>query len=134
MTKYLLSVAMLITGIAVLAQTSNAEEMRVSVPHDFVVAGRLLQAGTYNVSRESASSSFRTLRLVNVEGKQSAVFVLPVTFESKASDEAKLTFEQSGDVYTLAAIQTGSGIYTLSPESNQVRMALKQVTARPGGR
>ena len=125
---------MLITGIAVLAQTSNAEEMRVSVPHDFVVAGRLLHAGTYTVSRESSTSSFRTLRLVNVEGKQAAALVLPITFESKTSDEARLTFEQSGDVYTLAAIQTGSGIYTLAPESNQVRVALRQATARPGGR
>src|SRR5690242_14448896 len=129
MKKHSLSVLMLLICIVLVKPRANAEEVRVAVPYDFVVAGKLLHAGTYSVSRESPDRPFGALRLTNVDQGGTAMFILPTTFESQASDDPKLRFEQTGDLHVLSAIQTRVGVYTLMPEPSAVTVALRT----PGG-
>src|SRR2546421_4598066 len=108
MKNYLLSVVMVL-ALSMATLSAHAEQVRVLVPHDFVVAGKLLHAGTYIISRASpVANGSRTLTLINLEGTHAGTFVLPVTFESKISDESKLRFLNTGGLYILTEIQTGS--------------------------
>jgi hypothetical protein len=123
MRKYLLS-SLAVLAFSVATLYANAEQLRVSVPYDFVAGGKLLPAGTYIIGRYDSTDAFLTI--VDADRQQAATFILPISFESKVSSDSKLQFEQTGGVYLLGQIQTGSGVYTLAPESSELRMALQQ--------
>jgi hypothetical protein len=133
MKKFLLS-AFMVLAISIITLNANAEQARVSVPYDFVVAGQLLHAGTYIISRESPNTGSHILTLVNLDEKNGGTFVLPITVESKVSDKSKLQFDSVGGVYVLTQIQTGEAVYVVAPESREIKTALNQVGGTPVGR
>ena len=91
-------------------KAQELDQITVTVPFQFVIAGKTLPAGTYEGHRVSANGDrFTGLVLKNVDDRVSAI-VLPVEVESTRG-EAKLSFDQVGDQHFLTRIQTGDNVY-----------------------
>ncbi|HET7440358.1 MAG TPA: hypothetical protein VFJ47_03585 [Terriglobales bacterium] len=131
MNKHVMFVLMLLACIVVVKPVANAQSAKVTVPYDFIAAGRLLHAGTYTVTRQPVGRGSAVL-FRNIDNKESAL-LLPTTFESAISNWTTLRFEQVGDVRILRVIQIPDAIYTFSLESKAERTALKQATALSAG-
>src|SRR4029077_12379400 len=103
MKRQYLRILLAILGFAVMGGTGKAQELdqiTVTVPFQFVVAGKTLPAGTYEGHRVSAAGDrFTGLVLKNVDDRVSAI-VLPVEVESTRGG-AKLSFDQVGDRHFL---------------------------------
>jgi len=125
-------VLMLLASIAVVTPTmANAQRTKLTVPYDFMAAGRRLHAGTYTVTRQPVGLG-SALFLKNVDNNETA-FLIPTTFESALSDWTKLRFEQVGELRILREIQTPTGFYTFGSESKAVKTALKELAASSTG-
>jgi hypothetical protein len=113
MKRQSLRILLAILGFAVLGGTGKAQvldQITVTVPFQFVIAGKTLPAGTYEGHRVSATGDrFTGLVLKNVDDRVSAI-VLPVEVESTRG-EAKFSFDQVGDQHFLTRIQTGDNVY-----------------------
>ena len=106
-----LLIIMSLFGFAAGAKAETHREVIVKIPHEFVVAGRTLPAGTYTVSRLS-DDRLAGLSIVSDEQRSSA-FVLANHFESRPGDDPKISFEQVGGMYFLRSIETLDGVYTV---------------------
>jgi hypothetical protein len=111
--QYLRFVATLF-GFAALGATVKAREIDqvvVTIPFQFVAAGKTLPAGTYRLNRVS-NQRFQGLFLSSFENRVSTI-VLPVEVESSPAETPQLTFEQVGDQRVLSKIQTGDNVFNL---------------------
>ena len=131
MKNYVMFALMLLASIAVVTPTANAQRTKLTVPYDFMAAGRLLHAGTYTVKRQPVGAR-SALVLKNIDHNEAA-FLLPTTFESTLSNWTTLRFEQVGETRILRTIQIPDGIYTFAPDSKAERTALKQSAALSAG-
>jgi hypothetical protein len=129
--KHVMFVLMLLASIAVVAPIANAQRTKLTVPYDFMAAGRKLHAGTYTVTRQPVGPG-SALFLKNID-KGEAAFLIPTTFESALSDSTTLRFEQVGELRILREIQTPTTFYTFGSESKAVKIALKQLAASSTG-
>src|SRR5215470_11003776 len=99
-------------GAAVLAAASHADSDRlvVDVPYDFVVNGKTLPAGKYNVSR-STDNNPRVLSISGVENHASAV-ALSTDMEQARNSRPGITLRRTGEQTVLTKIQTGEQVFT----------------------
>jgi hypothetical protein len=124
-------VAVLFTLICVLGLELGARAQEfgdtvvAKVPHDFVVGGRVLPAGTYRVSRIHLPSGSRELEISSYETGASA-FLLPTFFDGVQTEHAQLNFEHAGDKYFLSAVETPIGTYAVDIPSSAIKLALKE--------
>jgi hypothetical protein len=98
-------------GLAVGAEGQGPRELVVTVPFDFVTAGKTLPAGTYTVSRVS-EDALGGLTISSYENGLS-VIVLPNQVEGDPVDNVKVSFKQIGDAHFLSKIETANGIYSI---------------------
>jgi hypothetical protein len=116
MKRQSLRILMAILGFAVLGSTVKAQvvdQIVVTIPFQFVVAGKTLPAGTYRANRVSATGErFEGLVLSSFDNNVS-VIVLPTEVESARADKAQLSFEQVGDQHFLSKIETGDNVYNI---------------------
>jgi hypothetical protein len=133
MKGYLLSALLLLLSVVALHPAANAEDVRVSVPFEFSAAGRLMPAGTYVVTRLTATGPDKTLVITNTE-RGSRTFLLPMTFESWQFDQVSLRFERIGDLHVLSTVQTSSGLYILAHQPRAVKMASTPAATVQGGK
>ena len=98
-------------GLGVAAQAQGQRELTVTVPFDFVAAGKTLPAGKYTVNRVS-EDVFGGLAISNYENRLS-VIVLATQVEGDPVDDAKVSFKQIGDEHFLNKIETANGIYSI---------------------
>ena len=124
--QYLRIVIVLIgvAGLGITAQAQAVDPVVVSVPFEFVVAGKTLPAGNYRVNRVSDTDS-RALVLSSFENNASAM-VLPTEVESSSDDKAQVSFEELGGEHFLSKIETASHLFTI-PVS---RSAILEAAAR----
>src|SRR5277367_5803087 len=97
MRKHYLHILIAIIGVAGLgtaAKGQAVDQVVVNIPYEFVVAGKTLPAGTYKVSRLSATDE-RTLILTSLESR-AGVIVRPTTVESTQADKTEISFERVG--------------------------------------
>jgi hypothetical protein len=106
-------------GLAFSAKAEDRQQIVVTLPHDFVVSGKTLPAGTYTVSH-LGDDKLGGLVLTNRENRASVV-VLPSEVESSRADMPQVGFEQIGEQRFLSKIQTSYDIYTI-PVSRAVIM------------
>jgi hypothetical protein len=105
-------------GLAALAAASRAQEvdqLRVNIPHEFVVAGKTLPAGTYRVNRLN-DRDLTELEITSVENRAGALLLsseVRSTRPDKPEDKPALTFQHVGDQYFLSKIETADHIFTI---------------------
>jgi hypothetical protein len=112
MTKHYASILLILISFLGLCVSSNAQgqrELVVTVPFEFVAAGKTLPAGTYIVSRVS-EDVFGGLVISNYDNRAS-VIVLPNQVEGDPGDNLKVSFKQIGDAHFLSKIETANGVY-----------------------
>jgi hypothetical protein len=97
MKKLYLRIVVALVGFAGLGVTAKAQavdQVVVTIPFEFVAAGKTLPAGTYTVNRLS-DDRIGALVLRSSDNRESAIF-LPTEVESAPSDKAQVSFETAG--------------------------------------
>ena len=117
-------------GLAALAAASRAQEIDqlvVNVPHNFVVEGKTLPAGTYRVNR-LGSHDISQLSLTSFENRAG---VLLITNEVSSTREGKpaLRFEHIGDQYVLSQIETAEHVFTIPVSTKPAPVVAKNQTS-----
>ena len=94
-------------GIAILAATAatataqSGRRLSVHVPFDFVVGGKQMPAGDYNVRRITKESE-TALLIQSADGRSAATVM--TNSSGREPSRAELTFRQHGDDYFLASV------------------------------
>lgn len=102
-------------GAAVLAAAAYAgdsDRLVVDVPYDFVVNGKTLPAGKYDVKRVSDSN----IRVLSLSSPEHHAFVVTLTnsVDKPAAFHPGMTLRQTGDQKVLTRIQTGEHVFGIS--------------------
>jgi hypothetical protein len=108
--KILVAVTFLL-GLGVAAKADTRPQIIAKFPFQFVVAGKILPAGTYKVSR-LGDDPLSVLELTN-DNSTASVFVLPLSIDEPSSDKPKVGFERVGARYILSSIHTGDLVYNI---------------------
>ena len=127
MRKHCLRILIVLFSCAGLGMATRAQvrdQIAVTIPFEFAVAGKTLPAGTYNVNRVTDSNP-RTLILHSFENHTS-VLVVPSQVENGSTDKVHVSFERVGGQYFLSKIATADDVFTV-PVS---RSAAMEVAAR----
>jgi hypothetical protein len=127
MKKQYLRILLAVVGFAGLGVTAKAQDLDqviVTIPFEFVAAGKTLPAGTYRTNRIS-NDKHEGLILSSVENHVS-VILHPAKVEGTHNDNAKASFQETGDQRFLSTIETGDNIFTI-PESS---VAIQEASAR----
>src|SRR5215470_2264770 len=101
-------------GAAVLAAASFAgdlDRLVVDIPYDFVVNGKTLPAGKYNVSRATDNNP-RVLSISGVENRASAV-ALSTDMEQARNARPGVTLRRTGEQTVLTTIRTAEHVFTI---------------------
>jgi hypothetical protein len=119
MKKYakILATIAFLTGSGLAANAEMRDDLIVKLPFQFVVDGKILPAGTYEVSHLTTDNS-GPLMLTNKDNGTS-MFVLPFVRERVSADKPTVSFQQVGEQCVLSTIQTTFDIYQihLSPSA-----------------
>ena len=114
MKKLCLRIAVALVGFAGLGFTAKAQvpdQIVVTIPFEFVVAGQTLPAGTYRVNRVG-DDRFSGLIFKSYENR-AGVIVHPIEVESAPADKTKVSFEKAGGEHFLSKIQTADHLFTI---------------------
>jgi len=98
--------------------TANAEELRVTVPFDFVVNGKTLPAATYAVT-QSLPDDKRALAFL---GEGTGALALAREMDTTATG-AKLVFHRVGDQYFLSDVVTLGGTLHFTVSKREAQLA-----------
>ena len=123
-----------VLGLGLGAQAQEEDTVLAKIPYDFVVAGQVLPAGTYRVSRIDTPGSLRTLEISSYERRASALLI-PTVFDDFQTGHAQLNFEHVGNKYFLSAIETPIGTYaiTIPPSAIELARMEQKGTSSSGG-
>jgi hypothetical protein len=127
--KLYLRIAMVLLGFAGLGAAANAQivdQVVVSVPFEFMVAGTTLPAGTYHVNRVS-NDPHEGLVLSCHENHSTAV-VIPTDVESASEEKPELSFETAGDAHFLSRIQTANKVFDIPVSKTKYTEALSRTS------
>jgi hypothetical protein len=100
-----------VAGSGMAARAQAQDQIVVTIPFEFVVAGKTLPAGTYNVNRVTDNDP-RTLILHSFENRTSAI-VLPIQVEGGSADKVHVSFERVGGQYFLSKIATADNVFSI---------------------
>jgi hypothetical protein len=112
------------TGLGITAKAQVPDQIVVTIPFEFVAAGKTLPSGTYRVNRLSDDRR-EALILSSFENDASAI-VLPTEVESAHSDNARATFQKAGDQHFLSKIETDDNVFTIAVS----RVAMLEASAK----
>jgi len=117
----------LLAALAVAGRAQEPDQLRVSVPHDFVVSGKTLPAGIYRIDRLS-NNNVSGLSIRGVENRQGVLLFSSAVSQTR-EDNPSLRFERVGDQYFLSRIETETHIFTIAvPASAAALIANNQST------
>jgi hypothetical protein len=108
-------------GITVKAQDVVADQVVVTIPFQFVVAGKTLPAGTYHVNRVS-DDKWAGLVFSSVENRGS-VIVHPIKVESTHDGKAHVGFETAGGEHFISKIETADNVFTIPVSRTAILLA-----------
>jgi hypothetical protein len=122
-----------ILGFGLGARAQEEDTVVAKVPFDFVIAGKILPAGAYRVSRVNTAGS-RELEISSYDARTGVLF-LPTVFDDFQTGHAELNFEHVGNKYFLSAIETPIGTYdiTIPPSAIKLARMEQQGTSSSGG-
>lgn len=131
MTKKLFALLFTVGVTFCIAATASAQELNVTVPFDFVVAGKTLPSATYAIEKPLVNDSTGLLFLGNRRGV--------IARASEIDDTAtgnKLVFHKIGDEYFLSDVVTQRGTLHFPASSREKTLAqntdLQSVTIAAG--
>jgi hypothetical protein len=113
MKKHYLRILLALVGFAGFGSMARAQahqEIVVTLPFEFMVAGKTLPAGTYMVSRIADERS--DLVLSNYD-KHVSVLVHPIVVEGASADKPRVSFERVGETRFLTRIATHDKVYSI---------------------
>lgn len=97
------------------AAAQQVQELRLDIPFNFVVAGKTLPAGHYNLKRVLSDSNMAW----TIDGDHKSVMVLTQAVQSaQKAHEPSLIFLKSGDQYSLVQIWDAAHWGRQLPQSN----------------
>ena len=133
MKKHYVRFLMVFFGLAALTATAHgqvSDQLVVKIPWEFVVAGKVLPAGTYRVNR--VSDVDQRLFISSAENR-AAVFVLAVSGEFNASrdKQPRVSFQQAGNQHFLSKIETAEHKFTIPVSSSAVLEAAMKRQSDP---
>jgi hypothetical protein len=114
------------SGITAKAQDQVVDQVVVTIPFQFVVAGKTLPAGTYHVNRVS-EDKWAGLIFSSVENRGSAI-VHPIKVESTTDGKAHVSFETAGGEHFLSKIETADNVFTIPVSRAAILLAEKSHT------
>jgi hypothetical protein len=114
-------------------QAQVVDQIVVTIPFEFVVAGKALPAGTYRVSSVS-DDRWGGLILKGVKNYASAI-VLPNEVENAPVEKAHVNFEIAGNEHFLSKSETTGNVFTIPvsgaeilwPQENHTPTLLQEV-------
>ena len=109
-------------GLGITAKAQVVDQIVVTIPFQFVVAGKTLPAGTYRVNRVSSNDRWAGLIFSSFENRAGAI-VLPTKVESTPNEKAHLSFETAGDEHFLSKIETANNVFTIPVSRAAVLLA-----------
>ena len=127
MKKLYLPIALVLLSLAAWGTAANAQDIDqviVTVPFQFVVAGVTLPAGTYHVNRV-ADDPHEGLWLTCRENHSTAV-VIPADVESVSEEKPEFDFETAGSAHFLSRIQTADKVFEIPVSKAKLSQALAQ--------
>jgi hypothetical protein len=98
-------------GLGITAKAQVADQIVVTIPFEFVVAGKTLPAGTYRVNRVS-NDTWAGLIFSSFENHAGAI-VHPIEVENVPADKAQVSFQTAGGEHFLSKIQTANNVFTI---------------------
>jgi hypothetical protein len=100
-----------VLGMGTAAKAQIRNEIKVTLPFEFVVDGKTLPAGTYTVSR-FAQDKHEGFVLSNYESRIS-VFVRSREVESADAGKPEVGFQRVGEQLFLTSIRTSHDVYNI---------------------
>jgi hypothetical protein len=100
------------------AATANAQALKVDVPFDFVIDGKILPAATYTVL-QSLPNDKRGLAFM---GEDHGILTLASEFDTQVTG-TKLVFSRIGDEYFLKDVVTPEGRLHFAASRKQTQLA-----------
>jgi len=93
------------------AKAQEPDRLVVNIPYGFVVNGKALPAGKYDVKRVDDSN----LRVLSLSGRANRVYVVTLSssFTDTTDSRPGVTFLQDGDQKILIKIQTGEHVFSI---------------------
>lgn len=128
-----LTIAIFVTTMAVAsAQAQNAANVTVTVPFDFVVAGKTLPAGDYLLRMEGSRSTMK----IQKRDSSTAAFVMVSPLDRRdIQNQSKLVFNRYGSQHFLAQVwiagRSKGEELRKSTEERAIRSELAALKRRP---
>ena len=108
----LLGPALAVATMAVSSVPAEAGDIRFRAPFDFTVRGKVLPAGTYDVSE--------TRGILALHSEKGGAFVQTSRMGSSRDRNLRVVFEKYGETYVLRQAWTGAGGFAV-PQSRSER-------------
>jgi hypothetical protein len=124
MKKQYLRILMALVGFAAFAMAAHAQavdQIVVTIPYEFVAAGKTLPAGTYRVNRISGDR-FAGLVFSSFENRAS-VIVHPIEVESADGQNVHVAFRQIEGQYFLSKIETADNVFNIPVPRSAILLA-----------
>ena len=109
-------------ALAIAAKAQVIDQIVVTIPFEFVAAGKILPAGAYKVNRVSSNDRWTGLVLTSYENGTS-VIVHPTEVETARVDNAHVSFQQAGDQRFLSRIETADNVFNISVPRSEIQLA-----------
>lgn len=97
-------------GLSGIAKAQTSREIVVTLPFEFMVAGKTLPAGTYTVS---LLSDDKFDLILSNQARRVSVLVHPIEVENAHADKPSISFERVGESRFLTRIATVDNVYSI---------------------
>jgi hypothetical protein len=118
-------------GLGITAKAQVVDQVVVTIPFQFVVAGITLPAGTYHVNRAESDDKWAGLIFSSFENRASAI-AHPIEVESEVEStpdgKAHVSFETAGGEHFLSKIETADNVFTIPVSRAAILLAEKSHT------
>ena len=111
-------------GLGITAKAQVVDQVVVTIPFQFVVAGKTLPAGTYHVTRAESDDKWAGLIFSSFENRVSTI-VHPIEVENTPAEKAHVSFEIAGGEHFLSKIETANNLFTIPVSRAAILLAEK---------
>lgn len=126
--RTLITICLLLTAAVFAQMTSSQQLMKVNIPFAFGVQDQSLPAGQYLVFTVTPE---RSIRIVSVNGKHSAIVNTLPNYAKEPSSNSRLVFHRYGNEYFLAEVWTAGQDVARNPLSSKKAMESASNGERP---
>ena len=117
-----LSAFFALAALGAATRAQEADQLRVKLPHDFVVASKTLPAGTYKILRLSDNN--KAMIITSCENGDS-VLLFSTEVDPAREDNPAVTLEHAGKQYFLKEIETTEHIFRISVPKSASRYSVR---------